>query len=790
MASAGFSRRHRRLTLNVLGGLTALTVSCPASARRIVIGATTLDAALTSLSQQSGVDIASVETGLRGTATRPLSGNMSTKSALLQLLADTGYRAVAVRGGYRVVRARQDVSRRVLRQAVRTAMTSESGGDIVVTASKQAIPLLRFPGSIAVVGKFEATRLAARPTALDELTHSLPVLQSTALGPGRNKVFVRGIADSSFNGPSQATLATYFGDVPLGFSGPDPGVQLIDIERVEILEGPQGTLYGAGAIGGVIRVAPQTPALDRHAASLAVGGTATEHGALSYDANGVVNLPIVTDRLGLRAVGYYSRSGGYIDDTDRTAIDINRVTTSGARLAGRYSADGWTIDLSAIGQRIAAADGQYDVRVTRALRRRTAIAEPFGSSILLGRLVIDKQWDSGLHLVSATGAAQLDSFDRFDATALVASATPTAYQTDTAEQLVTHETRLSRTTANGTSWVVGVAALYDRDAQSRTLGVAADPIDITGVTNSTQTIAAFGEGTVPLTSRLALTTGARVTYARIDGRPSVVPRSTAFIRGDSTFHIDPTIALSWHLGADVAAFARFQSGYRTGGIAVARGVGRVADFKSDSILVGELGVRKSGGNGAPFSGSASVSFAQWRNIQADLFSRRGQPYTSNIGDADIVALEAMAAWTPVHGLSADVAILYTYNRVFGPLADLSTRANRRLPETPPLAASATLSYSWDTRPGPRYAIDVTGRYVGRSVLGTGDFLDVSQGDYATFGLSARASRGKITTTLSVENLTDARANVFALGNPLTLAARNQSTPLRPRNVRLGFAIAY
>jgi outer membrane receptor protein involved in Fe transport len=73
------------------------------------------------------------------------------------------------------------------------------------------------------------------------------MLFSTQLGPGRNKLFIRGVADSSFTGPTQATVGQYLGDVRLNYNAPDPDLNLYDIARVEVVEGPQGTLYGAGS---------------------------------------------------------------------------------------------------------------------------------------------------------------------------------------------------------------------------------------------------------------------------------------------------------------------------------------------------------------------------------------------------------------------------------------------------------------------------------------------------------------------------------------------------------------
>jgi len=272
-----------------------------------------------------------------------------------------------------------------------------------------------------------------------------------------------------------------------------------------------------------------------------------------------------------------------------------------------------------------------------------------------------------------------------------------------------------------------------------------------------------------------------------DGEPSSTPRGGSFTKGRSTHRVDPTLAFSWRLAPTLALFGRFQTSYRTGGLAVAAGTGRVADYLSDVIQVGEIGIRKlrAGPTGLAFS--LDLSTAHWSNIQADLITQRGQPYTANIGDARIRAIEANFDWVPVSGLHAGGSIFFTANRVIRPIANASKRDNRRLPETPPLAAVASLSYSAPTRRfAPRFG--VTANYVGRSVLGTGDFLDISQGRYWVIGASAGARIGRIELSLDVDNLLNAAANRFAFGNPFTLVVRDQATPLRPRSARLGMTV--
>ncbi|MCP3733569.1 TonB-dependent receptor [Sphingomonas sp. RP10(2022)] len=751
----------------------------------------TLDRAVLALARAGGVDIVSTEPGLRTVRTRPLAGRMTIARALDRLLADTGYRAVAGRaGGYRIVATplRRPRPRPVLPPPQRPAPVP---ADIVVTASKQRVPLLRYPGSLTLV-----TGTPRRPDGgtgdVTDLARQLPILQSTQLGPGRNKVFIRGIADSSFNGTTQSTASVYLDDVQLNASGPDPGLRLYDMRTVEVMEGPQGTLYGAGAIGGVLRLTSNAPELGRVAGSLGVGVTTTQSGAPGYDLAGMVNLPLVDDRLALRSVVYAVRDGGYIDDRRRGARNVNRTDTVGLRLALRADpGDGWRVETGGVAQRIASRDGQYAQRGDGPLTRSTAVAQPFTDRFLFGRLTIVKDWDSGLHLVSATGVADYRTDEVFDATPPTgpAARTPILYRLDNDKLLLSQELRLSRSLADGRSWLAGFSLVSDRSILTRSLRSGGEAIDIVGVSNVTRAASGFAEATAALAPDLSVTLGGRYTSARVDGEPSSTRRPVAFIKGRSTQRFDPTVALSYRIAPDLAAFARYQTGFRTGGLAVAQGVGRVANFDADSIDFAEVGVRRLRHGATGLGLSLSGSAARWTGIQADLLNRRGQPFTTNLGDARIQTVETSLDWVPVPRFTIAASALYTHNTVYGPIADQSRLDNRRLPETPPFAAHAALDYAWpEGTVTPR--VGATIGYVGRSVLGTGDLLDVSQGDYLLLGLSAGARWRELDVTLGLDNLTNARVNRFAFGNPFGLATRDQTTPLRPRNLRIGVATAW
>ncbi|MGW8136550.1 TonB-dependent receptor [Sphingomonas zeae] len=758
-------------------GRAQTTIS--AGGRRIVLAPATLDFALRELARQGGITVVATDPRLREVRTRALTTGAPPARALAQLLRGTGYHAVPVdAASFRIVGTprRPPIDRNLARRA---APPSPAGGssDIIVTASKQGTELARYPGSVSVVGRGVA--LPNGSIDLSDVAGQTPILQTTALGPGRNKLFIRGIADSSFNGATESTASLYLDDVQIAFAGPDPGLKLYDIAEVEIAEGPQGALHGSGAIGGIIRLTSHPVSLTRDGGRIEWGGALTGGGSPSTDMAAVANKVLLPDRLGIRLVGYHAVDGGYIDNLRSHARNINRVLTSGLRGTLRWDVGGgWRAELGGGTQSIVSRDAQY-VMSEDVLASRSAIPQPSWSDMQFGRLLLSKEWASGLQFVSATGLVGGSSFEQFDASTLLPHG---SYQLNSSKTLFSHESRLSRRLAGGGSWVIGVNLVSDQSVMGRSLTLRQGVRPVIGVTNVTRSGAIFAEATHPLTDRLWLTLGGRVTGARVDGEPSITPRSKNFVRGRSTTRIDPTFGFSWLLGGDWTLFGRYQSGFRTGGLAVAAGIGRVANFESDSIQMVEAGLRHVRRGATGLSASISVSHAQWNAIQADLLNRAGQPVTSNIGNARIDALEGWIEWVPQRDWHLTGALFVTDNEVTGKAAALSRASNRRLPETPSISARMGLVH--DVPLGRDTVVSARGElaFVGPSVLGVGDMLDVRQGGYGVANLGLIARRGRYALALTLDNLLDDRGNRFAYGNPFLLGRRNVSTPLRPRTV--------
>src|SRR6185312_1440688 len=147
------------------------------------------------------------------------------------------------------------------------------------------------------------------------------------------------------------------------------------------LRGPQGALYGSGALGGVYRIVSNKPDPDVVSAGLQTSAATTRGGSASYEGEGYANLPIVAGRAALRLVAYYDDQGGYLDNASLRLSNVDSTSRVGGRAALRFSlGDRWTLDLSAAGQRLNSRDSQY-VTAGAASGLRAAIVDPEGAFV-------------------------------------------------------------------------------------------------------------------------------------------------------------------------------------------------------------------------------------------------------------------------------------------------------------------------------------------------------------------------------------------------------------------------
>ncbi len=216
-----------------------------------------------------------------------------------------------------------------------TAISSETDiSEIVVTASKgESQTVLRTPLAINVV---TGQTIAEKGyTSLTEVLAATPGLVAVETIPGSSDLNIRGIAAIV----GDPTVGVYIDDLP--FIVPpttiQPNLNPYDLDRVEVLRGPQGTLYGAGAMGGVIRVLNAKPQTDRVQMSVNLGSSTVDKGGAGYKAQGMINIPIVRDKLAVRVSGGYVKTPGYIDLPLVGETNFNTGSNSDIRAKAIYT---------------------------------------------------------------------------------------------------------------------------------------------------------------------------------------------------------------------------------------------------------------------------------------------------------------------------------------------------------------------------------------------------------------------------------------------------------------------
>ena len=210
--------------------------------------------------------------------------------------------------------------------------------EVIVTATRRAADVRTVPLSVHVLTEDELTRLGA--TGFADYARTVAGLSFTDGGTGGENQTIRGITTNSWFEPTQAGTAIYLDEVPItragGGVGPpyNPDPLLVDIKRIEVLRGPQGTLFGAGAMGGAIRIITNKPDLSEKAGFVDALVTSTQDGELGYGLHGMFNAPLNDGRAGLRMVAYQQDLGGYIDNLSSGEKDVNNRKITGVRVAG------------------------------------------------------------------------------------------------------------------------------------------------------------------------------------------------------------------------------------------------------------------------------------------------------------------------------------------------------------------------------------------------------------------------------------------------------------------------
>lgn len=743
------------------------------------------------IGQCAGVTVTVPDPAVAALRSPGVRGRLPVRAAIARALRGTGAEALFQTSDVvRIVRARRAVepmaSSRLApppRPAPQPTVSvpDEPEQEIVVTASKQRLRLVDYPGAVMIVDVSPAWagRNGADGTAA--ITRTLPAIQATDLGQGRDKLFIRGVADSSFRGQTQAATGQYLGDVRLTFNAPDPSLNLYDMRRVEVLVGPQAPLYGAGSLGGVIRLVPNAPDPGAPSATMSVNVAATRHGGIGRDMAAMMNVPIVSDRLAARVVVFDAAKAGYIDAPRQGRRDINEVRSGGHRAVLRLVGTGdWTIDVGDVLQDLRSADGQYTVGDALDLTRNVPMAEPFASRYGL-RYVTASRETASSQLVTTTARVDHALTTVFDGSGLFGPGA--VYREKSSIGIWSHETRWSARIGSS-RLLVGASAIRSISNDRAKFGEAEVGNAVT-FRNRNLDAALFGSYSRPFGRDLTMTAGGRLSYASSDGRVLSSPTPGRFSRQGLRF--SPVLALNWQPSGPLSAYARHEHGYRAGGLSVFPERDRVVSqaYRPDTLALSELGLRI--GAAAPGRVSARVAafYADWMNVQADIATFLGLTLTANVGRGRVAGLDAEVLWTGPAGWSFKGDLFVNDGRLRNVAGARIPLNARRLPSV--AGAGGRLALDWTgIAPGGRSARSGAAlRYVGRSRLGVGEALNIPQGNYLVADVAGSIDVGRFTLAAKLENVFDRRGNTFSFGNPFTVIFRDQTTPLRPRTLAIG-----
>ncbi|MFO6445895.1 TonB-dependent receptor domain-containing protein [Erythrobacter sp. NE805] len=806
-----------------LAALAVIAAPAPLAAREAVLAippGTAAEVAI-GIARATDASIVIADPALGRTRVPGLKGRMDAEEAVRKLAKASGMQAVRVGpGAWRLVaappkrpsllaRARPARPVPVAARPPSAPVTEAEGTPITVTASKRDLLFQQVAGQVTLL---DGARLEAGGVGgTERITQRAATVSSTYLGSGRNKLFIRGIADSSFTGPTQATVGQYFGDLRLSYNAPDPDLRLSDMERVEILEGPQGTLYGAGSLGGIIRLVPRAPEPGETLLIVSGGASAIAKGEPGGDAHATVNLPLSGETATLRLNLDAATLGGYIDKPVIGRRDVNRTNIFSGRAALRLDlAPDWTADVILLGQDTEARDSQYADRSGVRGRLGSSAQVPEGSRAQYGQaqLVVSGRLGE-VRLKSSTGFGAQDLAERYDAT--MPGGAPRLFRQRNEMRMIANETRLWQPAGAGRfGWVLGTSIIDNRNTLTRALGegvVPAPSADLgaggtvsspatpsfaaipaaTGVRNTVFEITGYGEASYRVLPALTLSAGLRVTRVELGGAGEDVSVQRALAGAAITAErretaILPAASALLDIGSNARAYLRYQEGFRPGGLAVAGDF--VRQFRSDHARTVELGT----GWGLPGRGAfdigASLSYTRWRDIQADFIDDGGLPSTANIGNGRIWAASVNGSARIAGPLRLEFGATLNDSNVDEPVIVPLTRLSR-IPNIARFSGRAGLRWSRDFADGTRIEAEGWASYVGKSRLGIGPELGDLQGDYLDSGAIVRWGRDNAGLTLSVTNLADVVGNRFALGTPFA-TGRAQITPLQPRTVRIGF----
>ncbi|MDB6091546.1 MAG: TonB-dependent receptor [Gammaproteobacteria bacterium] len=593
--------------------------------------------------------------------------------------------------------------------------------EITVTANKlNAQKVLDLPEAIQAISGDALQRSGS--VGIMDIAGQIPGLSIQDLGPGDKKYVIRGI-----NSTGAATSGIYYGEAVISGSNADDGggfesdVRLYDLDRVEVLRGPQGTLYGASSMSGTIRFIPKTPNLNDLDGYLTLEGSQTSHASGNYNVNGEVNLPIVTGVLAVRLVGWKLYDSGYINQTRVGAgitgksvgflEGVNDDNVGGGRASVRYQpTENLTIDANYTSQtETSGGSSRYTPAGVTAFNGGPIA--PVQGCDLCNTDVTQSPWSDNLKIFGLTVAydtgrgtvtGTTNQFNRttnfnFDSTPILVSfnvPVPAETLEPRTRKVNSSELRYASALDFPVNFVVG--GYREHEKQNLAVDVIAtngfglpagpfssanadDALNFPGVGNtffgrtderSTTQHAGFGEATWKITPAWTAVAGIRYFTETLEGVQTQTHPFGGFPPGPTLVPLpDPTETfnkvtwkgnISYKVSDSLLGYGTVSTGFRSGGLnAVSQPFEPIpAAYAPDSLTNFEVGAK-----GRLFEGALDYQldayFIRWNNIQIQQTTPDAAfVYQGNAGEAKVKGVEFEFQAHPLRYLTASFAGSY------------------------------------------------------------------------------------------------------------------------------------
>ena len=701
-----------------------------------------------------------------------------------------------------------------------SATTDQSGAleDIIVTAEKRSESLEKVPMSIvaysgqtlAEIGVQDFSSLAAR----------IPGVTLNSAGPGRSSYSIRGVASVGGNSP---TTGLYVDETPILPSGGDGAVasvdpDLFDLARVEVLRGPQGSLYGASSMGGTIRLITNQPELARTDGAVRVEGSDTQHGSGNLRLDGMYNVPLIEDRMALRVVGTYKDFSGFIDREIGVwapnpgaqppypvspAVPISVV--KGVNTEKLYSlrtllkiavSDAFTLTPSVWVQDLqVGGPPDYDVPTGQAggplIQARPAnVSEAYSDRFVLSNLTMtyDLSWGSLLSSTSYMHRQETTPDDQTEALEInipQGQFVPSVYAPIVTTRELTEELRLA---FNPAGWALsGVAGAYFNNTNRHYFVDFLTPNYAALFSNSPSSApylplsdvnysqhgdyspkqsAVFAELNYAITSQWKATAGLRwydLQYTAVryeDGWSNGGPTLSTGTAKNTGFN--PKAELSYQATDEQLYYVSASKGVRPGGVNTSnlaqKGCGQdYGQYQPDSLWDYEAGAKTRWLNGAVTLNGAAY-YIKWSDVQQGKTLPCSYQITENAGSAVVHGGELeIEALLGAH-LHVGAGVGYSKAVLAADAPSLGGVKGQQLENVPLWNGNATVKYLFDPAPGYAGFVRADGQYVDNSYPSF-DRSDPAtyQRAYALLDLRAGVAHGAWEANLFLDNVFDKQA---------------------------------